>query len=121
MHNLYELGFVLILDDYSNTTSSLTYLADLKVDVLKLSDSLLEEVNKSEQYTHMKSVYKFFVDVAAKFDLSVVSTGIKSKKDIALVRELGVNIATGDYFSKAVIRDEFIEYMKNAKKRKTRL
>ena len=121
INNLYELGFVLVLDDYSNSTSSLTYLADLKVDVLKLSEDLLQEVNSSEQFTHMRSVYKFFVDISKKFDLSVVSTGIKSKKDIELIRELGVNIATGDYFSRAIVQKDFVEYLKTNKKRKMRL
>ena len=121
VHNLYELGFVVVLDDYSNASSSLTYLADLKVDVLKLSENLLLEVNNSEEYTNMKSVYEFFVDISKKFQLSVVSTGIKNKKDLKLVKELGVNIATGDYFSRAIVKKEFIEYLKNNKKRKLRL
>jgi len=121
VNNLYELGFVLILGDYSNQSSSLTYLADLKIDVLKLSEDLLLEVNNSEEYTNMKSVYQFFVDISKKFELSVVSTGVKNKKDLKLVRELGVNIATGDYFSRAIIKEEFLEFIKNNKLRKLRL
>lgn len=120
IQNLYELGFVVILDNYSNSSSSLSYLADLKVDVLKLSDSLLEEVNNSEEYTHMRSVYKFFVDISQKFDLSVVSSGVEDKRDLDLIKELGVNIATGNYFSKAIVEDEFIEYLITNAKRKKR-
>ncbi len=118
VNNLYELGFVLVLDDYSNAASSLTHLADLKVDVLKLSKSLIEEVNQSEEYLGMKNVYKFFVDISKKFDLSVISTGISDKRDLKLVKELGVNMATGDYFSKAVSRSKFIQYIKDNKKRR---
>lgn len=121
VNNLYELGFVLILGDYSNTSSSLTYLADLKIDVLKLSEDLLLEVNNSEEYSNMKSVYQFFVDISKKFELSVVSTGVKNKRDLKLIRDLGVNIATGDYFSRAVIKEEFLEFIKNNKPRKIRL
>jgi len=120
IHNLYELGFVVVLDNYSNSSSSLSYLADLKVDVLKLSDSLLEEVNESEEYTHMRSVYKFFVDISQKFNLSVVSSGVEDKRDLDLIKELGVNIATGNYFSRAVVKDEFTLYLKNNMKRKKR-
>lgn len=120
VQNLYELGFVLVLDDYSNASSSLTYLADLKVDVLKLSEKLLVEVNNSEEYSNMKAVYEFFVDISKKFELSVVSTGIKNKKDLKLVRDLGVNIATGEYFSKALVKQEYLEFLMNNKKRKLR-
>lgn len=121
LHNLYELGFVLVLDDYSNNSSSLTYLADLKVDVLKLSEDLLLEVNNSEEFVNMKSVYEFFVNISKQFRLSVVSTGIKNKKDLNLVKDLGVNIATGDYFSRAIIKSEFKDFLRTNKKRKTRL
>ncbi len=121
VQNLYELGFVVVLDDYSNASSSLTYLADLKVDVLKLSEDLLLEVNNSEEYTNMKSVYEFFVDISKKFQLSVVSTGIKNKRDLKLVKELGVNIATGDYFSRALLKEDYIDFIKNNKKRRVRL
>jgi diguanylate cyclase (GGDEF)-like protein len=120
VQNLYELGFVLVLDHYKNTTSSLSYLADLHVDVLKLDQSLLEEVNKSQEFKHMMSVYKFFVDISKLFDLAVVSSGVETKQDLDLVKDLGVNIATGNYFSRAVIEEEFIDYMIESKKRKKR-
>lgn len=120
LRNLYELGFVLVLDNYSNTSSSLSYLADLHVDVLKLSESLMEEVNQSEEYKHMMSVYKFFVDISSKFDLAVVSSGIENKKDLKLVKDLGVNIATGNYFCRAVVEEEFTKFLMTNKKRKRR-
>jgi diguanylate cyclase (GGDEF)-like protein len=115
--NLYEMGFVIILDDYSNKSSSLTYLADLKVDVLKLSESMLDDVKSSQEYNSLKSVYQFFVDISKEFNLSVVSSGIKSKQDLKFVRNLGVNIGTGDYFSRAIVKDEFVDYLRNNKKR----
>jgi sensor c-di-GMP phosphodiesterase-like protein len=49
--------------------------------------------------------------------LSVVSSGIKSKQDLKFVRNLGVNIGTGDYFSRAIVKDEFVDYLRNNKKR----
>lgn len=115
--NLYELGFIVILDDYSNKSSSLTYIADLKVDVLKLSETLLDDVNSSQEYKSLKSVYQFFVDISKEFSLSVVSSGVKSKQDLKFVRNLGVNMATGDYFSRAIIKEDFLEYLRKNKKR----
>lgn len=120
VQNLYELGFVVVLDNYSNTTSSLSYLSDLHVDVLKLSKTLLEEVNRSQEYQHALSVYKFFVEFSKTFDLSVVSSGVETKQDLEFIKDLGVNIATGEYFSRAVPKDEFTEYLVTSKKRKRR-
>lgn len=118
--NLYELGFIIILDNYSNQNSSLSYLADLKVDILKLSESLLQKVNNSEEYNQMKAVYSFFVDFGKRFDLSIISTGVKTKEDLELLRELDIHIATGDYFTRAIVKDDFIDYLENSKVRKVR-
>lgn len=120
IQNLYELGFIVVLDNYSNQNSSLSYLADLKVDILKLSETLLQDVNNSEEYNLMKTVYSFFVDFGKQFDLSIISAGVKTKEDLELLRELDVHIATGDFFTRAIVKDEFIEYLDNSKVRKVR-
>jgi EAL domain-containing protein (putative c-di-GMP-specific phosphodiesterase class I) len=120
IQNLYELGFVVVLDNYSNSTSSLSYLVDLHVDVLKLSKSLLDNINDSEEYKHTMSVYKFFVDISQQFDMAVVSSGIKTKKDLELMKELGVNIGTGEYFLEPVTEVDFHTYLIDNKKRKKR-
>jgi EAL domain-containing protein (putative c-di-GMP-specific phosphodiesterase class I)/GGDEF domain-containing protein len=120
IQNLYELGFVVVLDNYSNSTSSLSYLVDLKVDVLKLSKSLLDNINDSEEYKHTMSVYKFFVDISQQFDMAVVSSGIKTKRDLELVKDLGVNIGTGEYFLEPVTAPDFHTYLMESKKRKKR-
>lgn len=120
VQNLYELGFIVILDHYSNQSASLSYLADLKVDMLKLSESLLERINDSEEYKQMHSVYSFFVDFGKQFDLGIISTGVKTKEDLGLIRDLDVHIATGDFFTRAIVKEEFIDYLKNSKVRKVR-
>lgn len=113
---LNKIGYLIALDEYSNKTSSLTYLADLEVDILKLDRSLLENIDSHQEYTRMHSVYRFMVDIGKKFKLTVISTGIKNKKHLKLVRNLEINVGSGRCFSRAVDKEEFVKYLKSSTK-----
>ena len=113
---LHKAGFIIALDEYSNNNSSLTYLVDLKVDILKLDECLLDEIDNYQEYTRMHSVYKFIVDIGKQFNLTVISTGINNKKHLKLVKELEINVGSGKCFSRALIKEEFIEYLKSNNK-----
>ena len=113
---LHKAGFLIALSNYSNNNSSLTYLVDLEVDILKLSESLLEQVDHDQEYTRMHSVYEFIVDVGKRFNLTIVSTGINDKKHLKLVKNLQINVGSGKCFSRAVKKNEFIKYLKSKKK-----
>ena len=64
------------------------------------------------------SVYKFIVDLCKKFNISVVSGGVNSQKNAKLVKDLDVQIAVGYHYSRAVVKEEFIEYIKNNKRKR---
>ncbi len=118
INTLRDLGFLIILDDYSNTSSSLSYLLETKANILKLSEQLLDEINASEQFSHPKAVYEFFVNISRTFDFTVVSSGVRTSRDLELIRDLEVNVATGDYFSKALRKEEFVQYLKVSSRRR---
>jgi len=111
-------NFMVVLDDYTNTTTSLSLLADLHVDAITLSKSLLENIDNDEEYQKKMNVYKFKVDISKKFDFTVIADGINSEKNVKLVKELDVHIGLGRYYSRAVVKEEFIEYIKNNKKKR---
>lgn len=115
VQELHDTGFLIALDEYTNVSSSLTYLADLKVDILKLSECLLNKVSSTQEYTKMFSVYKFMSEIGKKFNLTIVSTGIEKIEDIKLVKSLDINIGAGKFYSKAVSKEEFLDLFKTLK------
>lgn len=115
---LHNEGFMIAIDEYNNKHSSLRFLANLDIDILKLDEFLLHRMDVEKEFKKMHSIYKFIVDISKKFDLVVVSTGIHSKENLKLVKELNIHIGTGKLFSKAVVKDEFREYIKSNKKKR---
>lgn len=110
--------FMVLLDEYSNNNASLSFLADLKVDAIKLSETLLDKIDNDQEYLKMMHVYKFLVDISKKFNISVVSDGINSAQNAKLVKDLEVHIGLGKYYSCAIPKNEFIEFIKNNKKKR---
>ena len=64
---------------------------------------LLNNENHSRQVKIMSNI----VRLARDLDAQIVCEGVESEKDIALMQEIGVNIAQGYRYSKPVSRWEF--------------
>ena len=112
--------FMILLDDYTSGNSSLSFLADLKIDAIKLSEDLLHDLDDDQEFQRLSSIYKFMVDIATKLNVAVVSDGVDTPQNAKLVQELGVQIGQGKHYSRALLKDEFIEYYKNNKKKRLR-
>ncbi len=113
---LHNEGFLIAIDEYNNKHSSLRFLANLAIDILKLDECLLHRMDTEKEFSKMHSIYKFIVDISKKFDLVVVSTGINSNKNLRLIKDLDIHIGSGKLFSKALVKEEFLEYLRNNKK-----
>lgn len=113
--NLRNNGFLIAIDEYNNKHSSLRFLANLDIDILKLDPSLLHRMDQEKEFTKMHSIYKFIVDISKKFELTVVSSGINSNRNLKLIKDLDIHIGSGEIFSKGMLKEDFIEYIKNNK------
>ena len=115
---LHNNGFLIAIDEYNNKHSSLRFLANLDIDILKLDECLLHRMDSDKEFTKMHSIYKFIVDISKKFDLVVVSAGINSSQNLKLIKELDIHIGSGKIFSRAIIKEEFLDYLRNNKKKR---
>jgi len=111
-------NFMVILDEYSNNTTSLSHLVDLHVDAITLSKELLDNIDNDEEYQKRMNIYKYKVDISKKFNFTVISDGIDSEKNAKLVKNLDVHIGLGRLYSRAILKENFIEYVKNNKKKR---
>lgn len=115
---LHDLGFLIALDEYTNTSSSLTYLADLKVNILKLAECLLNKTDDPTEYNKMHSVYQFMSEIGQKLDLTIVSQGITNIEHVKLAKSLNINIGSGKFFSRAVEKHDFIDLFSTINKKR---
>lgn len=101
-------GFRLALDDFGTGFSSLSYLQELEVDILKIDKSFVQGMtDEPKRYSIVKSI----IDVGTNLGLSVVSEGVETEIERSTLFELGNTIGQGYLFSRPVPESELIDFV----------
>jgi diguanylate cyclase (GGDEF)-like protein len=108
LSRLHELGVRLAIDDFGTGWSSMSRLATLPWDALKIDRSLVAPLgagHPDDPYEHLVAAV---VAMAHSLHLKVVAEGVENLEQLALVRELGCDVVQGWLFSKAVEPRELV-------------
>ena len=84
------------IDDFGTGYSSLSYLHQMPIDVLKIDQSFVSQMDRSEKHV---AIIRSIVALANSLDLQVVAEGVETKRQLNMLRELGVQQAQGFLFS----------------------
>ncbi|WP_232300047.1 putative bifunctional diguanylate cyclase/phosphodiesterase [Colwellia sp. MT41] len=90
-------GVMIAIDDFGTGFSSLSVLAHLPVDVLKIDKLFVAEAIHNIKY---KKILHSIVDMALKLELKVVAEGIENKEQLELLKTLGVKHIQGYLISR---------------------
>jgi diguanylate cyclase (GGDEF)-like protein len=105
------LGVRLSLDDFGIGYSSLTFLADLPIDELKIDRSFVERLGDD---TRDPILMRAAVDLAHELGLRVVAEGVESAAVRQRLTDLGCDLAQGSYFARAMPADELGSWLGDA-------
>jgi len=94
---LHELGCKLALDDFGTGYSGFTYLKQLPLDYLKIDIEFVRDLAANPASSH---VVKAVVALARGFNLKTVAEGVEDAETLALLAELGVDLAQGYHIAR---------------------
>ena len=100
VHNLTRLrqiGFRLSIDDFGTGEASLTYLADLPSDELKLDRRFVSRITDSHRE---RAIVASTIGLAHALGQTVVAEGIEDAATLALLRDMGCDHAQGFYLGR---------------------
>jgi len=97
LEKLREKGVFIAIDDFGTGFSSLSVLATLPVDVLKIDRMFVTEASKNEKY---RKILKSIVELSQRLDLKVVAEGIEEIVQLELLKSLGVVYIQGYLISR---------------------
>jgi EAL domain-containing protein (putative c-di-GMP-specific phosphodiesterase class I) len=83
LRELKLMGILLEVDDFGSGYSSLSYLQDLPVDVLKIDQSFIQRITGSVRES---PIVKAIVEMCRNLDLRVVAEGIETAQQLAFLR-----------------------------------
>jgi diguanylate cyclase (GGDEF)-like protein len=99
MQQLKALGFKLSLDDFGTGFSSLNYLKQFPIDILKIDCSFIMGMHES---SIDQSIVRSIINLANNLNLSVIAEGVELSEHLAFLQQLNCQEYQGYYFSKAI-------------------
>ena len=102
--DLRQKGFLVEIDDFGKDNSTLSFLKDIKADVLKIDMSFLQEIRDSERN---RIILKSLISLADSLGMEVITEGVETEEQFRELTELGCNHFQGYFFCRPVPIDVF--------------
>lgn len=107
---LSDLGFKFALDDFGTGFSSLTRLRTLPIDLIKIDQSFVKNINNSkEDYKIVQSIAM----LAKSLGKEVLAEGVENESCLALIDKLKIVKCQGYHFAKPMSYEDFIPWTEN--------
>ncbi|MFD2366615.1 putative bifunctional diguanylate cyclase/phosphodiesterase [Pseudoduganella sp. GCM10020061] len=103
-----KLGVKLHVDDFGSGYSSLSQLALLRMDVLKVDRSFTAGLSKSPEG---RVFYQAIVSMAHALGMAIVAEGVETEEQLRVVRELGCDEAQGYHLGRPAPADQVAPFL----------
>ena len=104
MEILKTMGFDLALDDFGTGFSSLSYIKQFPIDILKIDRSFIQDMNNSTKDT---SIVLSIIDLAHNLGLSVIAEGVETQAQLSTLKKFKCEEFQGYLKSRPVSVAEF--------------
>jgi EAL domain-containing protein (putative c-di-GMP-specific phosphodiesterase class I) len=109
---LKSLGVSVSIDDFGAGMSSLSYLKQFPVDVLKLDPGLISNLPRDQEDAAIVSA---IIRLASDLHIKVVAEGVENFDQLGFLRSTPCHCVQGFLFSEAVRPDKFVQLLQNRK------
>ena len=97
-------GFRIGMDDFGTGYSSLNMLTEMPIDILKLDMKFIRNMLVDEK---SRKLIELVLDIARFLTVPVVAEGVEEEPQYLMLKEMGLDIIQGYYFSAPLPADEF--------------
>lgn len=101
-------GIDISLDDFGTGYSSLSILKKLPISELKIDKQFVDDVEKGNKNALIKSIFS----IGKNFSFKIVCEGTETKEQVDILKEYGSDIFQGYYFSKPLLKDDLVKFIK---------
>lgn len=108
MNDLKALGLTLSMDDFGTGFSSLSYLKDFPLDVIKIDQSFVRQL---ESDVSSQAIVMAILALANGLRMKIVAEGVETKAQLTFLKQHQCEIFQGYLFSRPLPAEEFIKLL----------
>ena len=108
LNQLKQMGIKLAVDDFGTSYSSLSYLQRFPIDVLKIDQSFVQNIESAKDDGIIVSA---IISMANSLKLSVVAEGVENSNQLAFLKAHHCKEGQGYFFGHPLIAEQFSAYL----------
>jgi diguanylate cyclase (GGDEF)-like protein/PAS domain S-box-containing protein len=112
LHHLKELGVLLAIDDFGTGSSSLAYLRQFPIDLLKIDKSFVDQMTTAG--SQGPALVRAIIELAETFHLQTVAEGIEIDEQLDELRLAGCHSGQGYLFARPLTSGAMETYFSRA-------
>jgi diguanylate cyclase (GGDEF)-like protein len=109
---LKTMGITIVINNFGTGYSNLGNLKKYDIDALKIDQSFIK--NLDDNYDN--AIVHAIINIAKGLDIKVIGEGIEVTETIDILSGMGCDIGQGQFWSKALTADHFIEFLEKTAK-----
>ncbi|MGE7922051.1 putative bifunctional diguanylate cyclase/phosphodiesterase [Viridibacillus arvi] len=106
LQELKKMGVIISIDDFGTGYSSLSYLKRYPIDIIKIDQSFIKEIEQDEKD---EAIAKTIIHLAHSLGMKVIAEGVEKKDHVEILKKVNCEKAQGYYFSRPVPIESIIE------------
>jgi two-component system, chemotaxis family, CheB/CheR fusion protein len=110
LNSIKQTGCQLALDDFGTGQSSLSYIKQIPVDIVKIDQSFVRDIATDPADS---ALILAILQMAKAFNITTVAEGIETREQLAFLKQNGCHSGQGFLFSKALPFEKFQEFVHN--------
>ncbi|GAB6077447.1 sensor domain-containing protein [Hydrogenobaculum acidophilum] len=108
LSNMRNLGTKIALDDFGTYYSSLSYIKNIDLDIIKIDISFIRDIISDKRSL---AVVKAIINLAKELNAKTIAEGVEKEEQYKLLKEVGCDIAQGYLFAKPMPIEEALQYI----------
>jgi diguanylate cyclase (GGDEF)-like protein len=109
LNKLRSIGVSISIDDFGTGYSSLSYLKQFPVDTMKIDQSFVRDISKSDDDILLNAV----IGIGKSLRHRVIAEGVETATQLAFLRENQCTAAQGFYLNEPMPAEDFFTFLKN--------
>lgn len=111
LNNLVDHGISIAIDDFGTGHSSLYYIKNFPIDVLKIDQSFVRDITTDASDAQ---IVETIILMARNLGIKVVAEGVETREQLGLLEKFGCELIQGYYYSRPLPLEDVIVYLQSA-------